>query len=91
MDRIVRGVARRSLAAGRRASFFFGGVAVRAARLAAVSSSRSSKVVAEGSRGAHPGLQLRPFGAAVASDRAVCSLPAQQGVQADAASRHGLT
>ena len=91
MDRTVRGVARRSLAAGGRASLFFGGVAARAAGLVAVSSPRSAKVAAVGSRGAHQGMRLRPFGSAVVSDGVVCSLPAQQGVQAEPASQVGLT
>ena len=69
MDRTVRCVARRSLAAGGWASFFFGSVAGRAVGLAAVSSSRSVTAAAEGSQGARPGLRLRPFGAAVASER----------------------
>ena len=91
MDRTVRCVARRSPPAGGPASFFFGGVAARAAVLAAVGLSQSAEVAADRSLGAHPGLRLRPFGADVAPDRAVRSLPAQQGVQADATSWHGLT
>ena len=69
MDRAVRCVARRSLAVDGRASFFFGVVAGRAVRLAVASSSRSATVAAEGSLRAHPGLRLRPFGVAVASER----------------------
>ena len=91
MDRTVRGVARRSLPVGGQASFFFGVVAGRAVGFAAVGSSRSARVAADGLPGARPGLRLRSFGAAVASDRVALSLPAQQGVQADATSWHGLT
>ena len=61
MDRTVRGVARRSLAVGGRASFFFGGVAGRAVRLAA-----------DRSPGALPGLRRWSFGAAAASGRTMC-------------------
>ena len=91
MDLMVRCVAKRSLPAGGRAPFFFGGVAARAAGLAAGCSSRSAKVATEGLQGARPGLPLRPFEAAVASERAALSLPAQQGVQAEPASQVGLT
>ena len=57
---------------GGRASFFFGGVAGRAVRLAVASSSRSATVAAESSLRALPGLRRWSFGAVAASGRTMC-------------------
>ena len=91
MDRIVRIATRRSPPVGPLQLSLFGCVVGRALGFATAGSAGSVRLAADGSRGTHRGQRLRSFGSAVLPDLVLCSRPAQQCVQAEAASRLGLT
>jgi hypothetical protein len=90
MDRTVRFAAKQLLSAGCLRPFFFGGMAERAVGLAADGPAQSVKLVTDRRLGAPKG---GGFGGGESSVNPSClrAVPAQQCVQAEAASRLRLT